>query len=386
MFPANRVAHRPLARLGVTALAALAVFGAACTPIAEAAENEAHGGSLQAGLNELVDEGGFPGALASFRDSDGRVRNHVAGVGDLTTGSPVPRDGQVRVGSATKMFTSVVVLQLAAEGRLDLDGTVEQYLPGLVRGEGIDGNGITVRQLLQHTSGLPEYTQIALDFFELQHRYLEPRELLDIAFAQPALFAPGTSWRYTNTNYVLAGLVVQKVTGRPISEEITRRVIKRAGLRHTYWPGVGEQVIRGAHPHGYTPADAEQPHVDISDMDPSWGWAAGQLVSTPSDINKFLAALMTGRLLAPAQLAQMKTAVTAPGFPENWQYGLGLIRIELSCGETAWGHGGDIPGYETRDAITDDGTAVTITVTALPTEAQGQHMPVDKVLDEALCG
>jgi D-alanyl-D-alanine carboxypeptidase len=353
MFPAS------LARVGISALVALGLT-ASSSFVAEASD-------LQEGLEKLVAEEGFPGALASFHGKD-----YVAGVGDLATGAPVPRDGQVRIASATKMFTATVVLQLAGEGRLDLDASVETYLPGLVP----NGGNITIRQLLQHTSGLPDYTEFALDFLKVQHLYQEPQELLDRAFAQPPLFEPGTSWSYSNTNYILAGLVVQKVTGRPVGEEITKRVIKRAGLRKTYWPGVGEETIRGAHPHGYTS------DIDISVMDPSWGWAAGQLVSTPSDVNKFLTALMAGKLLAPAELTQMKAVVEAPGFPPNWQYGLGLMKITLSCGKVAWGHGGDIPGYETRDAITEDGEAITITVTALPA---GEEQPVDEILDEALC-
>jgi D-alanyl-D-alanine carboxypeptidase len=382
MFPAVR---RPLARLGVAVT--LTALTMACAPFPGATASSANpaGVALKEGLEKLVTEDGFPGALASFQDRGGKVRDYTAGFGDLADKSPVPRDGRVRIGSGTKMFTAAVVLQLAGEGRLDLDAPVERYLPGLVRGEGIDGNAITVRQLLQHTSGLPEYTQFAVDFLKVQHLYQEPRELLDRAFAQPAQFAPGTSWRYTNTNYILAGLVVQKVTGRPVSEEITNRIIKRADLRKTYWPGVGEQTIRGAHPHGYTSADYEQPHVDVTEMDPSWGWTAGQLISTPSDVNKFLTALMDGTLLEPAQLEQMTAAIEAPGFPPNWSYGLGLMKITLSCGEEIWGHGGDIHGYETRNAITEDGQAVTITVTALPTQAQSEKLPVDEVLDTVLC-
>jgi D-alanyl-D-alanine carboxypeptidase len=380
MFPAS---SRPLARLGVTTLAALASFSIACVPLAEGATR----GPLQEGLHQLTTEDGFPAALASVRDSGGRTRNYVAGFGDLERKTKVPVDGQVRIASASKMFTSTVVLQLVGEGKIDLDAPVEQYLPGLVRGDGIDGRNITVHQLLQHTSGLPDYTQIAVDFLQIQHTYLEPRELLDIAFAQKATFAPGTSWSYSNTNYILLGLITQKVTGRPVGEQITERVIDRAGLRHTYWPGVGEQTIRDAHPHAYTPADAEPPHVDITEMDPSWGWSAGQVVSTPSDVNKFLAALMDGTLLKPAQLEQMTSAIDAPGFPPNWQYGLGLLKITLSCGDVVYGHGGDIPGTETRDAITADGRAVTISVTALPTQKQGESepRPVDKVLDDVLC-
>ncbi|GGQ67317.1 hypothetical protein GCM10010166_41520 [Couchioplanes caeruleus subsp. azureus] len=182
-------------------------------------------------LRRTVAEDGWPGALASVQARDGRARDLVAGVGELGTRRPVPVDGQVRIGSNTKTFVAVVVLQLVAGRQVRLDEPVETYLPRLLRGDGIDGRHITVRQLLQHTSGLPDYTEHldAGDSARLS-RYYEPRELLDLALASTATFAPGTDWAYSNTNYVVLGLLVQKVTGRPVAEEVTRRVIRRAGL------------------------------------------------------------------------------------------------------------------------------------------------------------
>ncbi|KJY32854.1 beta-lactamase, partial [Streptomyces sp. NRRL S-444] len=199
--------------------------------------------TVQQGLSALVRADGLPAALASVTDREGRGRTYTAGVGDLATGSKVPDDGQVRIGSSTKVFTAVVVLQLVGEGKIGLDATVDSYLPGLVRGEGFDGRHITVRQLLQHTSGLPDYEALVDDDIR-QHRYLDPRDLLDIAFRRKADFAPGTSWGYSNTNYVLAGLIVQKVTGRPLAEEMDKRVIQRIGLRHPYFPAPGDMATR----------------------------------------------------------------------------------------------------------------------------------------------
>jgi D-alanyl-D-alanine carboxypeptidase len=367
--------------LGAAALAALTGF----TVAAPAAVSEVKpGNAVQQGLDSLVRDHDFPAAMASVREANGRNRFYSAGVGDLATGEKVPVEGQVRLASASKMFTAAVVLQLVGEGRIGLDEPIETYLPGLVRGDGVDGRDITVRQLLQHTSGVPEY--FTVDYKEIQHRYVEPRELLDRALAQPAAFAPGTSWGYSNTNYILAGLIAQRVTGRPIGEEITNRIIRPVGLRQTYWPGIGEETIRGRHAHGYyTPAEPDGERIDFTELDPSWGWAAGQMIGTPGDLNKFLAALVGGKVLKPAQLAEMQETVVAPGLPPNWRYGLGLVRIELSCGEIAWGHGGDIDGYETRDGITEDGKAATVVVTALPNREQAPQMLPDAVLDTALC-
>lgn len=335
--------------------------------------------AVQHALDNLVRTDGFPGALASVRDAHGRVR-------DYTSGPGVPRNGRVRLGSNTKTFTAVVVLQLAGEGRIDLDATVEHYLPGIVR----DGGRITVRQLLQQMSGLPDYDDVLFtrtqDLIDKAHSYYEPRRLVDAAMTKPAEFPPGSKWEYSNTNYILAGLIVEHVTERPIGEEITKRVIEPLRLRDTYWPGVGEQRIRGTHPHGYVAVAPGAPWVDVTDMDPSLGWSAGQLVSTPSDLRTFMEALLRGRLLKPAQQAAMMKTVPAPGFEPtgNWQYGLGIARYELSCGGYAWGHGGDIQGFETRNLVTADGRSAVVAVTGLPT---GDRMlqDVDDSVDAAIC-
>ncbi|MEU3693992.1 serine hydrolase domain-containing protein [Streptomyces narbonensis] len=335
---------------------------------------------VQQGLNALVRDG-QPAALASVEDRDGRTRTYTAGVGDLATGAKVPKDGQVRIGSNTKTFTAVVVLQLVAEGRIDLDAKVDTYLPGLVRGKGIDGSRITVRQLLQHTSGIPEYgTHIGDD--EMKDRYFEPRDLVDIALKDEAEFAPGEKWGYSNTNYVLAGLIVQKVTGRPLAEEMDRRIMKRVGLRHTYFPAPGDKTIREPHPKGYARSSAGATPLDFTEVDPSAGWAAGQLISTNSDLNRFFTALLDGRLLPAAQLAQMRT--TVPVGDTGSHYGLGLMSRQLSCGGVYWGHGGDIVGYETRGGVTDDGRAVNVAVTSIPPDEAGMK-GVQKVVDTAFC-
>ncbi|GAA0370831.1 beta-lactamase family protein [Actinoallomurus spadix] len=371
---------------GIVTLSCLGLLGGLVAPSgALAARTTRSGDAVQQHLTRLVRDDGFPAALASVRDRDGRFHDYTAGVGDLKTRAGVPADGYVRIGSNTKTFTAVVVLQLAGEGRIRLDEPIETYLPNLVRGDGIDGRHITVRQLLQHTSGLPSYTNImAKGILPFRHRYFEPRELLDLALAQKSEFAPGTKWAYSNTNYVVAGLLAEKVTGRPINEEITRRVIDRIGLRHTYFPAVGDQTIRDPHLHGYHHDDPKAPLTDVTEMDPSMGWAAGELISTPSDVDRFFTALLAGRLLAPAQLKEMRTTVPAPDFGTGVRYGLGLTSTPLSCGGLVWGHGGDIDGFATVNGATEDGRAATIAVTELPAGAS-QQSHLDAALDTALC-
>ncbi|WP_251073170.1 serine hydrolase [Streptomyces sp. ISL-43] len=337
--------------------------------------------SVQQGLNALVRSDGLPAALASVQDHPGRSRTYTAGVGDLATGAKVPVDGQVRIGSNTKTFTAVVVLQLVGEGKIGLDTSIDTYLPGLVRGEEIDGRNITVRQLLQHTSGLPNYTEKS----DLQLRHYEPRELVDIALRYKADFEPGKRWAYSNTNYVLAGLIIEKVTRRTVAEEMDRRIIKPIGLRHTYFPASGDSTLREPHPHGYERESAGAPLRDITDMDPSWAWTAGQVISTNSDLNRFFSALLGGRLLPRAQLAQMRTTVPAAPLGSGAEYGLGLVSRPLSCrAGLYWGHGGSIPGYETRGGATDDGRAVNVAVTIQPNDKATMGR-VEDVVDTALC-
>ncbi|MFI8081717.1 serine hydrolase domain-containing protein [Kitasatospora sp. NPDC086009] len=377
----RRGRHRAVAV--VTALAAGAVVAGALAPTTAFAGGRPD--SVQSSLTALVKEDGLPAALAAVKGRDGRTRDYTAGVGDLATGAKVPADGQIRAGSNTKTFTAVVVLQLVAEGKVGLDASVDTYLPGLLRGDGIDGRAITVRQLLQHTSGLPDYMDAPAlaDFTTVQYRYFEPRELLDGALVQKARFPAGSSWEYSNTNYLVAGLLVQKVTGRPVGEVITKRVIDRVGLRHTYFPAPGDTAVHEAHPHGYFRGSPDAPLVDYTEMDASMAWAAGAIVSTNTDLNAFFAALLGGRLLPPAQLAEMRTTVPAELLGPGVRYGLGLQSKPLSCGGLAWGHGGTSPGYRTRGGVTDDGRAATITVTAVPGATGAQHMA--EALDAALC-
>ncbi|MFJ7491196.1 serine hydrolase domain-containing protein [Streptomyces sp. NPDC097727] len=368
--------------LAVTVLTGAVMTTGALFPSAASA---AKPDPVQKSLNALVTDDKMPAALASVVDREGRTRHYTAGVGDLRTGAKVPKDGQVRAGSNTKAFTAVVTLQLVAEKKLALDAPVDTYLPGLLRGEGIDGRHITVRQLLQHTSGLPEYMEspVFADFPAVRYRYFEPRDLLDGAFAQKAHFSPGAKWEYSNTNYLVAGLIIQKVTGRPIGEEIDRRIVDRIGLRHTYFPTPGETTLREPHPKGYERETDDGPLIDYTTMDMSMGWAAGALVSTNSDLNRFYTALLGGKLLPPAQLAQMRTTVPAEARGPGVRYGLGLTSTPLSCGGVYWGHGGTALGYRTRGGVTEDGRAAGIAVTTAPTGAASQR--VEAAVDTALC-
>ncbi|MEU7039570.1 serine hydrolase domain-containing protein [Streptomyces varsoviensis] len=374
----KRSHRRRITAAAMSAAAALPVVLALAGPLPASAAQLRTADPVRRGLDRLVREDRYPAALAAVTGRDGRTRNAAAGVADLRTGAKAPVDGQIRAASVTKSFTATVVLQLVGEGEVALDAPVDAYLPGLLRGDGIDGRRITVRQLLQHTSGLPDYTPYLDDLVANRHRYYEPRTLLDVALRHKAGFEPGTGWRYCNTDYVVAGLLIERVTGRPVGEEITRRVIDRVGLRHTYFPAQGEQTLRDTHPHGYVATKPDAPLLDVTEMDPSAAWAGGALISTPSELNRFFRALLDGELLHPGQLAQMRTTVAIPadaGYPPGTRFGLGLASYRLSCGGLMWGHDGDFLGYATYPFATDDGRAATIAVTADPgpTEHGRQH-------------
>lgn len=365
---APRRRRRRAIAIGVTS-ALIAVAAANGVWQAVAASDSSERGPAQIieeRLDGLVDIG-FPAALASWTSPDGEHGDYAAGLGDVAAGEEAVPDGEVRVGSNTKTYTAVVVLQLVEEGLVDLDAPIEDYLPGLVRGEGIDGTAITVRHLLQHTSGLSDYTDaMAADIEQIQHRYTSPRDLLDLALAEPALFAPGERWEYSNTGYLLLGLLVERVTDRPLYEQVTQRIIEPLGLERTYFPVPGEQQLRGEHPRGYHGEVDGEPY-DVSVLDPSWGWAAGQVVAPPSELNVFFRAVLDGTLLGEEMRNELTT--TVPADEELWpgsEYGLGVESFPLSCGGVIWGHGGDIHGYQTRNGVTADGTAFSVAVTSLP--------------------
>ena len=382
--------------LAVPVAAAIALGAAG--GVASAAPSKGEAESLKSRAQGLVDAG-YPAALAAVTDSKGESAGAAVGKGSLETGQAPPMDGEVRVGSNTKTFVAVVVMQLVQEGKVGLDEPIETYLPGLIKGEGIDGSKITVRQLLQHTSGLPEYTDTTPgsgDIFQIKDHYIPPRDLLDTALSKPAQFEPGAQWKYTNTNYLVLGMLVERVSQRPVGEQIDERIVKKLGLSHTYFPAPGDRSIKGTHPQGYH-LSAEGKLEDITEMDPVWGWAAGAMVSTPSELNTFFQAVFDGRLLTQSSIDEMKNgAVDASSYlGPGTVYGLGLIGRSLSCGGTSWGHGGTIHGYQTDNAVGPDGTAVTVAVTALPSaiadqnnlesSAKEKHQRNKDAVDATLC-
>lgn len=350
---------------------------------------------------------GAPGVLVGLDTRRGQVEVR-SGFGDVAAQTPVPWNAKFRIGSFTKTYVSATVLQLVGEGELALEDPVERWLPGVVTGNGNDGREITVRQLLQHTSGLSDYVGKLTYLFDQtgfeqgRFRTLTPPDAVALAMKSKPLFAPGADWSYSNTNYMLAGMIIEEVTGNSWQDEVHTRIIEPLGLRHTSTPRTAASIPR-PHAVGYerfagTGATPENPMygepVDATRLNPSWGGAAGEMISTVEDSNRFLKALVSGKVLRPAQLAEMETTVRATAFEQNWpgaRYGLGLMWVPNSCGGQ-WSHGGDIHGFRTRNAVSADGSrSVTVSInTDSMKPEQGIVVPTQDVtfdlIEHALCG
>ncbi|MFF7458331.1 serine hydrolase domain-containing protein [Kitasatospora sp. NPDC008115] len=351
---------------GVVAVAAAVTMGTVTSAAAAGAQggygghgSGGHGahGATRAAMAELVRAEGLPGTIAGVHEGDGSWSAAV-GVADTASGQPRSPRERFRIGSVTKTFTATVVLQLRAEGRLDLDDPVERWLPGVVRGNGNDGSAITVRQLLGHTSGLFSFDEdpvmiqrLASPAF-LVHRFdtYPPEELVRTALAHPPLFPPGTSRSYSNTNYLLAGMIIGAVTGRPYAEAIEQRIVRPLGLSATTLPGTAVGLPR-PHALGYSKLFGGSPTpLETTELNPSWGGAAGEMISTTADLTRFYSALARGRLLPQAELDEMLPAAGGPG--------LGISSVRLGCGVTVWGHMGTIHGSSTVALTTRDGRHV----------------------------
>jgi D-alanyl-D-alanine carboxypeptidase len=293
-------------------------------------------------LDEIADDlvaGGAPGAVVVVRTPAGTVHS-ASGLASREPRVEMRPDDRFRIASVTKTFVATVVLQLVAEGTLSLDDPVRRWLPDLVR----SAPAVTIRELLDHTSGIADFDE---DADWVRARYSDPgrewsaRELVAIAMTHPVHFAAGTDWSYSNTNYVLLGLLVEAATGRSIGTELQNRLIRPLHLDATSFPA--HTAIEGRFAHGYVGGGSgvqlpEGQLLDVTALLSPSGWGAGQIVSNADDVTTFFAALMAGRLLPSEQLAAMETSV--PGH----DYALGLRIVSTPCA-TTFGNDGDFPGY-----------------------------------------
>lgn len=292
---------------------------------------------LDAAIKQAMTTTGVPGAIVGIWGPDGDYVR-AFGVADKSTRAPMKTDFYSRIGSVTKTFTVTAVMQLADEGKLGLDDPVAEYVPGVPLGD-----RITLRQLARMQSGLFNYSaspEFQKAMFADPRRAFTPRELLSYALAEPNQFPPGERFDYCNTNTILLGLVVQKVSGEPLNSYVHDKILAPLGMSHTSFPTTN--AFPDPHAQGYTVQTADGKEATATDWDPSWGWAAGAMISTLDDMRIWAVALATGKLLTPQMQEQRLQTVGSPGMPPQDGYGLGIFNLG------GWiGHNGSLPGYQT---------------------------------------
>lgn len=317
---------------------------------------------MQQALQDFVDAG-FGGIQLRLHDEQGDWVGS-AGVRKLGSTAKPPTNGSFWVGSVTKTVTATVVLQLVAEGKIKLDVPIADYLPKL----GVDRR-ITMRMLLQHTSGLFNYTGDTYDgqptpgipvagqeWVDNRFHSYQPEELVKVALSKPPVFAPGTDQRYSNTNYTLALLVIEKVTGHSYADEVQRRILRPLGMKNTVVPGNRSQ-LPGPHAHGYYryQVDGEWKVVDVSRQNLSLLAGAGDMLSTTKDLQTFISALMRGKLVPEPLLTEMRS----PYGPYGYGFGLWVQDLGPDCGGIVYQHNGSPPaGYGALMYSSADGSRI----------------------------
>ncbi|MCM2424785.1 serine hydrolase domain-containing protein [Streptomyces sp. RKAG337] len=302
---------------------------------------------------ERVMAGGAPGVMTRI-DSGTTVYQETAGVADRSNGQAMNTDARFRIGSITKSFSTVVLLQLVQEGKVALDAPVDQYLPGL-----LPDPTITVRHLLTHRSGLWDYTNDMFantvpGFEAVRNKVFTYQELVKLSLAHPRTAEPGAAYQYSNTNFVIVGALIEKVTGNPVGTEYQRRIITPLQLNDTVYVHPSA-TIPGRHIKGYlTPDEAGAPLVDSTDQTVSWAQSAGAMVSNPRDLNRFFSSLLGGRLLSAGMLTEMLRMTPSDDTGTRF-YGLGLRQRDLSCGISVYGHTGTVQGFYSYAFTTRDG-------------------------------
>jgi D-alanyl-D-alanine carboxypeptidase len=350
--------------------------------------------SLQAGMNNIV-SGGYPAAWAK----DTRDGAAAAGFANTATGQLATANMKMRAGSVTKTFVATVALQLVDENKLNLNDTVEQWLPGLLP----YGSSVTIQQLLQHTSGIPDYLEsgsspLYTEFIRksipanpeydptFKDKTWTPQQLIARVSSEPRIVLPANAASYSNTNYIIAGLIIEKATGKNLRAELRQRIFEPLGLTKTSFP-LTNTSIAGVYAHGYsynvdplTGLPVKGATYEFTNYNPSLVWAAGAVVSTPKDVNTFLTALLSGQLLSSGLLDQMKQGVPFINPANGLSSGLGLWVWNLAdfggCNKTIYGHEGEIPGYNTWAFATGDGSrSLTVANNLLLPDYETQFYP-----------
>lgn len=356
---ASRSVDRRTLLLGATGAVAAAGLGWPASAAARAQAVVARGGRrfdpdlarrLQRVLHDALHSPGthFPGAILHVDSPTLGTWTGAVGLGSVAPPAPMRRTDRFRAGSIMKPFVAVVVLQLIEQKRLSLEARLPQVLPASVVRRFHDAPQISVRMLLDHRSGIPDWLTPAVNEEIARHpaKVWKVSEFLDLAAAQPPVFPPGTRYGYSNTNYNLLGLIIEHLTGHSWRHEVSQRVICPLGLRGTSLPAPGHRSLPNPHAHGYGELDGRR--IDLTEVDPSMAGAAGgsALVTTVQDLARFLDELLKGRLFRHREtLRQMLAFLPAPDEGGQVGYGLGIERRLLPGGIEAIGHLGSTAGY-----------------------------------------
>ncbi|MGW1073138.1 serine hydrolase domain-containing protein [Streptomyces sp. NPDC002537] len=354
-----KIARSVTTLAAAVALVAGGATGAAATEVPAATPDLS---GVRDALQHIVDSGA-PGAFAVIRDHGNPELSRSLAIGraDLD-GTPMNADWRFRVGSNTKMFTSVLVMRLAEQGRIDLDKPLRDYLP---QGTLPESWQITGRQVMEHRAGVYDHTNDLLEqpgeettaAFEkrIRDNVYEPRDLVAMSVKHGLQYTPGTAYSYSNTDYVLMGLAAEHLTGRPYADLLREQIFEPLKLRQTSFT-VPEKSIAGPHVTGYlTNDDRSKPLLDSTEQTASWVWSAGGVVSSARDLDRFMTALLaggSGGLVSDDSLRQMTSVL--PTNTAKVGYGLGVREFSLSCGKVL-GHGGIVQGYQTQTFATPDG-------------------------------
>lgn len=364
----------------VVALATALTVGLTALPLASpaAARPVTPCSSPEAPTADGPDVEALCAAVAGLPDKDataalirvgGRGSWHgVAGVRDLRSGAPALAGARFRAGSTTKVVTAAVVLRLAAEGRISLDGTVQQYLPGLLTSE---FEPVTVRQLLNFTSGLRPGASLGDTTGAMYpHRFetLTPEDVVAASVARGPAHAPGAEQHYGNIHYTVLAMLIEKVTGDSYAHQAAVQVFRPAGMRHSSFPAGPDPRVHGPHNRGYEMIGGRL--TDVTDWNMSDRWGAGDLISTTADLERLLGALFQGRIVPEPQLREMFTVPDLPGAT----MGAALERFELN-GREIWGKTGSRPGYHTVIAATRD-LSRTVVYSVNATDARGDGLAI----------
>ncbi|MFI7394260.1 serine hydrolase domain-containing protein [Streptomyces tendae] len=339
--------------------------------------------ALRAALSDVPNQHATA-ALVRVGDPDGDWHGS-AGVRDLTGDRPALPNARFRAGSITKVVTAATVLRLAAQDEIDLDAPVQGYLPDLFTPE--FGQPISVRHLLNHTSGIKPGDGLGEDFAEVYaHRFetLTPQEVAASAIAKgPEDFTPGTRQQYLNINYTILGLLIEKVTGHSYASVATRLVLRPAGMRHTYFPGTDPR-IRGPHNRGYQAVerpDGTTELLDVTEWNQADRWAAGDVISTTADLEKLLTRLFRGKIVPQPELEEMFT--TPAGVP-GAERSAGLEYTEVD-GEVFWGKSGSRYGYSAVIGGTRDLSRTLVSsVNSTDAKSAGPKPVLDRITMAAL--